>query len=184
MVWRKEASGLNILSGIRKGKKAAVAGSGKGWKITSVRTFLAGMKNCCRLGGRRLQRTKSNSVTLQFRKFGNKFYTKCNLLALQGALVCMPYQWLPHLRFSLIPRHIATSAHTPNHYNMIDATQGNNQTNSAVEVVRKCGVGCRIFKWISHLKEHKYFSGNKCLWTKVTNLTIHINGNHGVLLNL
>ena len=92
MVWRKEASGLNILSGIRKGKKAAVAGSGKGWKITSVRTFLAGMKNCCRLGGRRLQRTKSNSVTLQFRKFGNKFYTKCNLLALQGA---SGFQWLP-----------------------------------------------------------------------------------------
>ena len=46
------------------------------------------------------------------------------------------------------------------------------------------GVGCRIFKWISHVEDHKYLSGNKSLWTKVTNLTIHINGNHGVLLKL
>ena len=29
-----------------------------------------------------------------------------------------------------------------------------------------------------------FVSGNKSLWTKVTNLTIHINGNHGVLLKL
>ena len=46
------------------------------------------------------------------------------------------------------------------------------------------GVGCRIFKWISHVKDHKYLSGNKSLWTKVTNLTIHNNGIHGVLLKL
>ena len=142
MVWRKEASGLNILSGIRKGKKAAVAGSGKGWKITSVRTFLAGMKNCCRLGGRRLQRTKSNSVTLQFRKFGNKFYTKCNLLALHGAIpVASTFEIFTH---STPHCHISTHSKSLQY----DRYNSGQQSNSAVEVVRKCGVGCRIFKWI------------------------------------
>ena len=46
------------------------------------------------------------------------------------------------------------------------------------------GVDCRVFKWISPFEDWKYLSKNKSLWTKVTNLTIHINGNHGVLLKL
>ena len=46
------------------------------------------------------------------------------------------------------------------------------------------GVDCRIFKWISPFEDRKYLSKNKSLWTKVTNLTIHINENHGVLLKL
>ena len=37
---------------------------------------------------------------------------------------------------------------------------------------------------ICHFCVHKYLSGNKSLWTKVTNLTIHINRNDGVLLKL
>ena len=37
---------------------------------------------------------------------------------------------------------------------------------------------------ICHFCSQGFVSGNKSLWTKVTNLTIHINGNHGVLLKL
>ena len=46
------------------------------------------------------------------------------------------------------------------------------------------GFACRIFKWISPFEDRKYLSKNKSLWAKVTNLTIHINGNNGVLLKL
>ena len=40
------------------------------------------------------------------------------------------------------------------------------------------------FKWITPFEDRKYFSKNKSLKIKVTNLTIHINGNHGVFLKL
>ena len=37
---------------------------------------------------------------------------------------------------------------------------------------------------ICHFCSQVFVTRNKSLWTKVTNLTIHINGNHGVLLKL